>query len=100
LQRAGEGRLNAWTLGGIAIDQVSKYVPRRSVPGSGSWQAHAQRRAKDAKQAMVLEATAVMRSDKVRLLMVQTFIYSAVMYGAEGHDEGGQESAVVKLSSF
>jgi hypothetical protein len=27
-------RRNAWTLGGIAIDQVSKYkVPRRSVPG-------------------------------------------------------------------
>jgi hypothetical protein len=30
-------------------------------------------------------ATAVMQqsADKVRLLMVQTFIYSAVMYGAE-----------------
>jgi hypothetical protein len=32
---------------------------------------------------------------KVRLLMVQTFIYSAVMYGAEvGHDEGGQRQDV------
>jgi hypothetical protein len=26
--------------------------------------------------------------------MVQTFIYSAVMYGAEGHDEGGQRQDV------
>jgi hypothetical protein len=40
------------------------------------------------KQPMVLEATAVMQqsADKVRLLMVQTFIYSAVMYGAEVWD--------------
>jgi hypothetical protein len=39
---------------------------------------------------------------KVRLLMVQTFIYSAV-YGAEvGHDEAVKDkmSAVVKLSSI
>jgi hypothetical protein len=34
-------------------------------------------------------------ADKGRLLMVQTFIYSAVMYGAEvGHDEGGQRQDV------
>jgi hypothetical protein len=40
-----------------------------------------------------LEATAVMQqSVKVRLLMVQTFIYSAVMYGSVGHDEGGQKT--------
>jgi hypothetical protein len=26
--------------------------------------------------------------------MVQTFIYSAVMYGAVGHDEGGQRQDV------
>jgi hypothetical protein len=41
-------------------------------------------------------------ADKVELLMVQTFIYSAVMYGAEcDDDEGGQDkmSAVVKLSA-
>jgi hypothetical protein len=31
---------------------------------------------------------------KVRLLMVQTFIYSAVMYGAEVWDEGGQRQDV------
>jgi hypothetical protein len=44
-------------------------------------------------------------ADKVRLLMVQTFIYSAVMYGAEvwRHDEGGQRQDVSgrkKLSSI
>jgi hypothetical protein len=35
LQRTGEDRQNAWTLGGIAIDQVSRghKVPGRSVPG-------------------------------------------------------------------
>jgi hypothetical protein len=31
---------------------------------------------------------------KVRLLMVQTFIYSAVMYAKCGHDEGGQRQDV------
>jgi hypothetical protein len=32
---------------------------------------------------------------KVRLLMVQTFIYSAVMWrGSVGHDEGGQRQDV------
>jgi hypothetical protein len=45
------------------------------------------------KQPMVLEATAVMQSaDKVRLLMVQTFIYSAVMYGAEVEHDSGQRT--------
>jgi hypothetical protein len=41
--------------------------------------------------AMGTGATAVMQqsADKGRLLMVQTFIYSAVMYGAEvWYDEG------------
>jgi hypothetical protein len=53
----------------------------------GSWQAHAQKALADASSLWVLE-TAVMQqsADKVRLLMVQTFIYSAVMYGAEVWD--------------
>jgi hypothetical protein len=42
-------------------------------------------------------------ADKVRLLMVQTFIYSAVMYGAEVWDTTkavkDKMSAVVKLSA-
>jgi hypothetical protein len=50
---------------------------------------------------MGTEATAVMQqSTKVRLLMVQTFIYSAVMYGAEVWDTTkavkDKMSAVVK----
>jgi hypothetical protein len=53
----------------------------------------------------VLEATAVMQqSADNRLLMVQTFIYSAVMYAEVGHDEGVKDkmSAVVKkaLAAF
>jgi hypothetical protein len=55
----------------------------------------------DASSLWVLEATAVMQqsADKVRLLMVQTFIYSAVMYGAEVWDTKAVKdkmSAVVK----
>jgi hypothetical protein len=37
-------RRNAWTLGGIAIDQVSKYkYPGVVYQEDGSWQAHAQK---------------------------------------------------------
>jgi hypothetical protein len=46
---------------------------------------------------MVLEAllSANGLPTKVELLMVQTFIYSAVMYGAEAvSDEGGQRQDV------
>jgi hypothetical protein len=44
---AGEERRNAWTPGGIAIDQVSKYKYLGVVyQEDGSWQAHAQRLAK------------------------------------------------------
>jgi hypothetical protein len=43
----------------------------------------------DASSLWVLEATVMQQSaDKVRLLMVQTFIYSAVMWrGSVGHDK-------------
>jgi hypothetical protein len=99
-------RRNAWTLGGIAIDQVSKYkYPGVVYQEDGSWQAHAQGAAK-MQAAMVLEATAVMQqsADKGQTaLMVQTFIYSAVMYGAEVDTTKAVKdkmSAVVKLSSI
>jgi hypothetical protein len=79
-------RRNAWTLGGIAIDQVSKYKYLGVVyQEDGSWQAHAKALAK--MQAAygywrpLLSCSSL--PTKVRLLMVQTFIYSAVMYGAE-----------------
>jgi hypothetical protein len=90
-------RRNAWTLGGIAIDQVSKYKYLGVVyQEDGSWQAHAQRRLQRCKQPMgtgLLSCSSL--PTKVRLLMVQTFIYSAVMYGAGwGHDEGGQRQDV------
>jgi hypothetical protein len=81
-------RRNAWTLGGIAIDQVSKYKYLGVVyQEDGSW--HTRKGASDASSLWVLEATAVMQqsADKGRLLMVQTFIYSAVMYGAEVWDD-------------
>jgi hypothetical protein len=48
-------RRNAWTLGGIAIDQVSKYKYLGVVyQEDGSWQAHAQRRL-DASSLWVLD---------------------------------------------
>jgi hypothetical protein len=95
-------RRNAWTLGGIAIDQVSKYKYLGVVyQEDGSWQAHAQRRLQRCKQPMGTGGhchAAV--PTKVRLLMVQTFIYSAVMYGAEVWDTTkavkDKMSAVVK----
>jgi hypothetical protein len=53
-------RRNAWTLGGIAIDQVSKYkYPGVVYQEDGSWQAHAKGACKE--QPWVLEATAVMQ---------------------------------------
>jgi hypothetical protein len=46
-------RRNAWTPGGIAIDQVSKYKYLGVVyQEDGSWQAHAQRRLQRCKQPM------------------------------------------------
>jgi hypothetical protein len=99
LQRAGDRR-NAWTLGGIAIDQVSKYSTRRSVPGR---RIMAGAKTRDARARPLVYACSSLPT-KVRLLMVQTFIYSAVMYGAEvGHDEGGQRQDVSgrrKLAAF
>jgi hypothetical protein len=71
-----QDRLNTWTLGGIAIDQVSKY-PGVVYQEDGSWQAHAQALAK--MQAAygywrpLLSCSSL--PTKVRLLMVQTFIY-------------------------
>jgi hypothetical protein len=54
-------RCNAWTPGGIAIDQVSKYKYLGVVyQEDGSWQASAQRRFA-MQAAHVLEATAVMQ---------------------------------------
>jgi hypothetical protein len=68
-------RRNAWTLGGIAIDQVSKYkYPGRSI---GGWIMAARAGArKDASSLWVLEPLLSCSSlpTKVRLLMVQTFI--------------------------
>jgi hypothetical protein len=74
---------NTWTLGGIAIDQVSTYKYLGVVyQEDGSWQAHAQG-ARRCKQPMGTLLSCSSLPTKVRLLMVQTFIYSAVMYGAE-----------------
>jgi hypothetical protein len=93
-------RRNAWTLG-IAIDQVSKYKYLGVVyQEDGSWQAHAKALAK--MQAAygywrpLLSCSSL--PTKVRLLMVQTFIYSAVMARKWGHDEAVKDkmSAVVK----
>jgi hypothetical protein len=85
----------------MTVGITSRYAPGVVYQEDGSWRAHAQRRCKDASSLWVLEATAVMQqsADKVRLLMVQTFIYSAVMYGAEVWIRRGVKdkmSAVVK----
>jgi hypothetical protein len=78
-------RRNAWTLGGIAIDQVSKYkylgvVGRRIMAGTRA-KALAKMQAAYGYWRPLLSCSSL--PTKVRLLMVQTFIYSAVMYGAE-----------------
>jgi hypothetical protein len=75
------------SLGGIADQVRAPLVLGVVYQEDGSWQAHAQKALKT-NSLWVLEATAVVSSlpTKVRLLMVQTFIYSAVMYGAEVWD--------------
>jgi gluconate kinase len=99
--RAGAGPPERLDTSGIAIDQVSKYKYLGVVyQEDGSWQAHAQRRSQRCKQPMgtggLLSCSSLDR--QVRLLMVQTFIYSAVMYGAEGGTKAVKDkmSAVVK----
>jgi hypothetical protein len=90
-------RRNAWTLGGIAIDQVSKYKylgvvyqERRIMAGTRKGACKMQ-----AAYGYWRPLLSCSLPTKVRLLMVQTFIYSAVMYGAEvWDDEGGQRQDV------
>jgi hypothetical protein len=89
-----QDRLNTWTLGGIAIDQVSTYSTQ-AYQEDGSWQAHAQRRSQRCKQPITwrpLLSSSLQRSDS---LMVQTFIYPrSCMARKCGHDEGGQRQDV------
>jgi hypothetical protein len=89
-------------LGGIAIDQVSKYKYPGVVPGR---RIMAGTRAKalakmQAAYGYWRPLSCSSLPTKVRLLMVQTFIYSAVMYGAEVWDTTkavkDKMSAVVK----
>jgi hypothetical protein len=91
-----QDRLNAWTLGGIAIDQVSKYKYLGVVyQEDGSWQAHAQRQKALQRVLWVLEATAVMQQSADKGQTAHGSPHPAVMYGAEvGHDEGGQRQDV------
>jgi exonuclease III len=99
-----QDRLNTWTLGGIAIDQVSTYKYLGVVyQEDGSWVAHAQKALAKMQAAYGYWRPLLACSSlptKVRLLMVQTFIYSAVMYGAEVWDTTkavkDKMSAVVK----
>jgi hypothetical protein len=66
-----QDRRNTWTLGGIAIDQVSTYKYLGVVyQEDGSWQARAKALAK--MQAAVLEATAVMQQSADKGQTVQT----------------------------
>jgi hypothetical protein len=98
-------RLNTWTLGGIAIDQVSKYKYLGVVyQEDGSWQAHAQRRAcKDASSLWVLGPcchAAVCRQRSTAHGSDLHLFPRSCMARKCGDDEGGQDkmSAVVKLS--
>jgi hypothetical protein len=89
-----QDRLNTWTLGGIAIDQVSTYR-YLGVVEDGSWQAHAQRRSQRCKPMGTGMLSCSSLPTKVRLLMVQTFILRGhVWRGSVGHDEGGQRQDV------
>jgi hypothetical protein len=91
-------RRNAWTLGGIAIDQVSKYKYLGVVyQEDGSWQAHAQRRSQRCKQPMgtgghCCHAVCRQRSDCSWFR--PSSIPRSCMARKCGHDEGGQRQDV------
>jgi hypothetical protein len=87
-------RRNAWTLGGIAIDQVSKYLGV-VYQEDGSWQAHA-RACKDASSLWVLEATAVMQqsADKGQTAHGSDLHLFRGHVWRGRHDEGGQRQDV------
>jgi len=78
-----QDRLHQWTLGGVTIEQVSTYKYLGVVyQEDGSWEAHARKALAKMQAAYgywrpLLACNSL--SIKVRLLMVQTFIYSAVM---------------------
>jgi hypothetical protein len=95
LQRAGEGLPERLDTRRIAIDQVSKYNTQAVYQEDGTWQAHAQKALQRCKQPMgtgghCCHAAAL--PTKVRLFMVQTFIYGHVWRGSD--DEGGQRQDV------
>jgi hypothetical protein len=96
---------NAWTLGGILTrSAVYKYLGV-VYQEDGSWQTRAKALAR-CKQPMGFQEPLLViqqSADKVRLLMVQTFIYSAVMYarkcGTRRRRSRDKMSAVVRKLS-
>jgi hypothetical protein len=88
-------RRNAWTLGGIAIDQVSKYKYLGVVyQEDGSW--HTRKGAKDASSLWVLEATAVMQqsADKGQCSWFRPSSIPRSCMARKCGDEGGQRQDV------
>jgi hypothetical protein len=93
---AGAGPPEHLTLGGIAIDQVSLTSTQRSVPGRWIMAGTSRKRRSQRCKPMGTGGHSLSCSSlptKVRLLMVQTFIY-AVIWRGSGHDEGGQRQDV------
>jgi hypothetical protein len=90
---------NAWTLGGIAIDQVSKYKYLGVVyQEDGSWQAHAQRRLQMQEQPMGTGGhcchAAVCRQRSDCSWFRPSSIPRSCMARKCGNDEGGQRQDV------
>ena len=85
-----QNRLHQWTLGGVTIEQASTHEYLGVVfQEDGSWGAHAQKALSKMEAVYgywrpLLACSGLLI--KVRLLKVQTFIYSAGMYGAEIRD--------------
>jgi hypothetical protein len=94
---AGGARLNTWTLGGIAIDQVSTYKYLGVVyQEDGSWRHTQEGALADASSSLCWRPLLSCSSlpTKVRLLMVQTFIYPRSCMARCGTRRGGQRQDV------
>jgi hypothetical protein len=87
---APEDRAHCWTLDGVVINQVQEYKYLGIwFQEDGGWDHHADKALNKMRSAYgywrPLLACARLPT-RVRLLMLQTFVYSAVTYGAEVWD--------------
>jgi hypothetical protein len=86
---APEDRAHCWTLDGVVINQVQEYKYLGIwFQEDGGWDHHADKALNKMRSAYGYGGRCwhVPVSTRVRLLMLQTFVYSAVTYGAEVWD--------------